>query len=803
MKNLLILLSLFLVLILPVSGSLQNNQSESIREIQIGAVLPLDGQWAVSGRDSEVALNLALDTLNDYLKPDNLKVTLNIENSSSDPQKALEALKKLHKKGIMAVVGPCTSAEATTMVAYADENDIVLLSPSSTAISLSQDDNLFRLAPNDTYQAEALAQLIQHQNITEVLVIYIDDEYGSGMYTGLKNKAGDPKYGFQVVKSVSFDPTKPNYNSLVQEITSASAGLPVDTGAIVLIGTESNAAGIFTSAGIKSPLSEYKWFSGDGIIHETSVLENNTSAEFAAKTRLEGFAFACEDTITMVPTMMASGLMSAELGIAPSPDALPVWDAIWIIAETYRLDPDANPEEFLSNMRSVSGKNSNVFNQIIEFDDAGDIIHAKYARFMVIKNNKGEIYWNLVGMFIKNKTAGSFLTEADGNVTHESGDIVIGAVLPMTGSEEETGTGAKEAIELALDHANSYYTKTAGLDIHFSFDFRDSGSDPATTLSQVKALHEAGIHIIVLGGNSAELSAVQEYCRDNNIIILGSRSTAVSLSDSDDLIYRLSPDDTNQAKAMVRLIEAQGKKHLVVLYRDDVYGQDLQKAISETFAGSTDCYGYPANESDFSSLLDNATAMIEQKSSFQDTAVVVIGLNEVVRLLETIEDGPLTSVSWYGTDGIAQSRTLLSSSQGVSVALKTNFTCTNFDVAAQPILSLMNHVAVQYLSRAVGGTAGWNELSNYDAAWMAMNAYALTNPNASSKELWGIINNPYGAGGIGGLYVVNKAQDQSLSSYTFYKVTETSAGPEWTVTAYYRDVMTARDDLEIITPRYP
>lgn len=799
MKNYFVLLSLLLLLVLPVTGSPQNDSPQNIREIQVGAVLPLDGQWASTGRDCEVALNLSMDTLNDYLKPDHLKIVLHVEDSGSDPQRALEALKKLHNEGVKVVIGPCTSAEAAAMVSYANENGVVLLSPSSTAVSLALDDNLFRLAPNDNNQAEGLAQLIHYQNISQILVVYMDDEYGSGMNTGLKDKASEAKYGFQVEKSVSFDPTLTNFDSLVRDITSAAADLPTDSGAIVFIGTDSQAVGIFTSAGLQSPLSEYKWFSGDGVIREAGILENNTAAEFAVKTRLEGLAFACEDTVTIVPTMMAAGLMSAELGVAPTPAALPVWDAIWIIAETYRLNPDADSDTFKANLRSVSKNSGNVFNELITFDNNGDPIYAKYARFMAIKDKSGEIYWNLVGMFIKNKTAGAFITDASSNFTHESGNIVIGAVLPMTGTNEESGKGAKEAITLAALHANNYYNKTEDLNIHFTFDFRDSASDPATALSQVKALHEAGINIIILGGISAELSEVKNYAKDNNIIILSTSSTAVSLADPDALIYRLSPDDTNQAKAMVRLIEKQGKKHLVVMYRDDIYGQDFQKALSNTFNGSMDIYSYPANESDFTSILEKATASVEKYGSYQDTAVVVIGTNEITRLLETVKDGPLTSITWYGSDGIAQSRSLLSSPKAVSVSRKTNLTCSAFDVNAQKLFAAMRQVLVQYLSRAVRGTAGWNEISNYDAAWMAMNAYALTSPGAGYQNLWGVINNPYGIGGIGGIYVVNKAHDQSLSSYTFYTVADTSTGPEWIATAYYRDVMTARDDLEIIT----
>jgi hypothetical protein len=105
----------------------------------------------------------------------------------------------------------------------------------------------------------------------------------------------------------------------------------------------------------------------------------------------------------------------------------------------------------------------------------------------------------------------------------------------------------------------------------------------------------------------------------------------------------------------------------------------------------------------------------------------------------------------------------------------------------------------QLLSRAVQGKSGWNEVSTYDAAWIAMNAYAYTGPDAGYQDLWPLINNPYGAAGIGGIYVVDTNHDQSLSSYLFYSVQNSSYGPVWVPVAGYRDVMSARDELELFT----
>jgi len=75
----------------------------------------------------------------------------------------------------------------------------------------------------------------------------------------------------------------------------------------------------------------------------------------------------------------------------------------------------------------------------------------------------------------------------------------------------------------------------------------------------------------------------------------------------------------------------------------------------------------------------------------------------------------------------------------------------------------------------------------------------MTRPDAPSEELWNIINNPYGALGIGEQYVMNEAQDQSNSFYVFYKVIERSDGPIWTPVAYYRDIKAFPDELKIVS----
>jgi branched-chain amino acid transport system substrate-binding protein len=78
----------------------------------------------------------------------------------------LEALKELAQKGVTVVIGPQSSAELALLKPYADAHDILLISQGSTASSLViAGDNVFRLCPDDTLEAQAIVALMWHDGI--------------------------------------------------------------------------------------------------------------------------------------------------------------------------------------------------------------------------------------------------------------------------------------------------------------------------------------------------------------------------------------------------------------------------------------------------------------------------------------------------------------------------------------------------------------------------------------------------------------------------------------------------------------
>src|SRR5690606_12937335 len=159
-------------------------------EIKIGALFSISSGWTTLGVNSKTALEIAETQINTYLASLNSQYTVNfiIEDTELDPAKALEKLKSLKAQGVQIVVGPQSSAEVNAIKSYADSNDILIISQSSTAFSLAvPGDNIFRLCPDDIHEGEAVANLMYSDGITAAVSISRNDAGNLGLQSATKN----------------------------------------------------------------------------------------------------------------------------------------------------------------------------------------------------------------------------------------------------------------------------------------------------------------------------------------------------------------------------------------------------------------------------------------------------------------------------------------------------------------------------------------------------------------------------------------------------------------------------------------
>ncbi|MDW8010574.1 MAG: ABC transporter substrate-binding protein, partial [Sulfolobales archaeon] len=110
-----------------------------------------------------------------------------------------------------------------------------------------------------------------------------------------------------------------------------------------------------------------------------------------------------------------------------------------------------------------------------------------------------------------------------------TGEVRIGALLPLTGVLSTFGAQYRVIIELAEKEINEYLA-ALGRPWRIKFVFEDTATDPKTHLDKLMALHGAGIKIFIGGASSAELSEALGYCNANKILIISPSSTSPALA---------------------------------------------------------------------------------------------------------------------------------------------------------------------------------------------------------------------------------------------------------------------------------
>ena len=151
------LLSVIIVLIAGLSACERISQitqpatpqmAEPSEEISIGVVLSLTGRLSDPfGTPIQQGFELALNEINSAL-PNGMKLKFIIENDQSTIEGAVEAFNKLiYQDGVSVILGPATSSQTEMAFPVAQENQVVAISPTSSARGLSAlGDFVFRVA---------------------------------------------------------------------------------------------------------------------------------------------------------------------------------------------------------------------------------------------------------------------------------------------------------------------------------------------------------------------------------------------------------------------------------------------------------------------------------------------------------------------------------------------------------------------------------------------------------------------------------------------------------------------------------
>ncbi|MGF1540162.1 MAG: ABC transporter substrate-binding protein [Pleurocapsa sp.] len=162
--------------------------SANAQGLKLGTLVPVTGDLASIGQNMPVAVELAVNTVNDCGGVNGNPVSLTNQDSQTDPSVGSTAMTQLAEVDRVAgVIGAFASSVSGAAVDVAVRNKVMLVSPGSTSPVFTErakngefNGYWARTAPPDTYQAQALAALANKQGFNNVATVVINNDYGVG-----------------------------------------------------------------------------------------------------------------------------------------------------------------------------------------------------------------------------------------------------------------------------------------------------------------------------------------------------------------------------------------------------------------------------------------------------------------------------------------------------------------------------------------------------------------------------------------------------------------------------------------------
>jgi branched-chain amino acid transport system substrate-binding protein len=223
------------------------------KTIKVGAVLPLTGSLAQTGRFNRAGIEFAVDIINNKY-PDlnlplaktegipnlnNAKIEILWGDSQGDPNIARSEVERLIENGgVVAILGGWTSAEIKTGSQAAERLKTPYVSGAGSSTDLTKRglQYFFRLCPHVESTAKSFFDFINdlnkiyNANMKTVAVFYENSEYGSVSFEELNKVAGEK--GYKIVAQIAFPKDTTSLLSEVMKLKASRAEILAHAGYI-------------------------------------------------------------------------------------------------------------------------------------------------------------------------------------------------------------------------------------------------------------------------------------------------------------------------------------------------------------------------------------------------------------------------------------------------------------------------------------------------------------------------------------------------------------------------------------------
>ena len=386
---------------------------------------------------------------------------------------------------------------------------------------------------------------------------------------------------------------------------------------------------------------------------------------------------------------------------------------------------------------------------------------------------------------------------APGAATGLSGEILIGALLPLTGVLSSYGENDKVVLELAEKEINEWLA-ARGEPWRIKVIIEDTGTDPKTALDKIQALHGRGVKIFIGPMSSAEVSEIKSYADANKLLVISQSSTSPALAIPGDFILRFCPTDVAQGPAIAKVMWERGIRWVVPIWRGDTWGDGLKEFTVKAFeeickASGEECgvvegirYDPAAKEfsAEVARLADIVKSLVD-KYGKDKVGVLAISFEEIAAIFAAAKAHPILSeVKWQGSDGTAGAGVLVEDPELAEFAIKVKF----LNTIAAPGRSPHTEKVRKYVLEKLGREPEAYAYFSYDALWviaLALEAVDTYDAEAVKNVIPSILEHYIGASGH---FILDENGDRAIGDYDLLVVRKVDGKYKWDKAGTYRAI---------------
>ncbi len=364
-----------------------------------------------------------------------------------------------------------------------------------------------------------------------------------------------------------------------------------------------------------------------------------------------------------------------------------------------------------------------------------------------------------------------------------SGTIPIGALYANTGHIDTSGVAAA----IAIEDVNAY-VKTLGLDVTFELVEECSEGQATIALEKFQSMVARGVKAVAGPNWSSQCKAIKDYADEHHVVVFSEGSTSPVLEVADDYIFRLPVTDTTQNSALAPAIYGMGIEHLVIVQRNDAWGDGNYETMLELFEAEGGVVEhrlrYDSEKTEFSAEAAALNDVVVQLNSQYgaDKVGIATWSFEFNAIYAACKEYPaLVDAIWFGSDGFGRSTTLLDENPDAHQ--------TRFQAMIMGTLKSSRYDAFEakYLERSGGRLPGTYTTHMYDIVWLLCKSVleAGAYDGAIIKEVLPTVAEQYF--GACGWTKLNEYGDRAESNYQLWTVAlnTTSGLPAWYISATY------------------